>query len=132
MKSMFISIVGALTVFVSGAGAGDVFWNAATGDWDTDALWDTTVEPTGADYAKIDNGGVCTVSQAGEVASRVYVGSAATKSGTLHLVSGDLTLASSLYVGYSGGAGDLLIDSGLLTIGNSLVMGASGASGHVL
>lgn len=133
MKSMFISIVGALTVFVSGAGAGDVFWNAATGDWDNDALWNTSVEPASDDYAKIDNGGVCTVSQAGEVASRVYVGSAATKSGTLHLVSGDLALAGSLYLGSGSGArGSLLVDSGLLTIGKSLVMGASGASGHVL
>ncbi len=133
MKSMFISIVGALTVFVSGAGAGDVFWNAATGDWDNDALWNTSVEPASDDYAKIDNGGVCTVSQAGEVASWVYAGSAGAKTGTLHVVSGDLALAGSLYLGSGSGArGSLLVDSGLLTIGNSLVMGASGASGHVL
>ena len=133
MKCMFLGIVGALTVFVSGAGAGDVFWNAATGDWDDDARWDTSVEPTSADYAKIDNGGVCTVSQAGEVASRVYVGSAAAKTGTLHVVSGDLALAGNLYLGSgSGASADLLVDSGLLTIGGALVMGASGGSGHVI
>jgi hypothetical protein len=65
-----------------------------TGDWGTDANWDSNAEPTAADDAYIGNGLTAAVTQNGEVAQNVTVGHNQTTlpgAGTLNVTGGSLT-----------------------------------------
>jgi len=96
---------------------GETLWNATSGDWDTDALWNPQVEPTALDIVKIYNGGTCTVSQVGEVAYELYLGYGNNNTGTLHVVSGSLDVDDEdIWVGYSGGTGHLIQDGGTINL----------------
>ncbi|MEZ6192647.1 MAG: hypothetical protein R3C45_15340 [Phycisphaerales bacterium] len=70
-----------------------VSWDnsGADGDWDLDAGWDTATEPVSSDKVAIDNGAIVTITQPGEVADEIRLASTSTSSGTIRVLSGDLT-----------------------------------------
>jgi T5SS/PEP-CTERM-associated repeat protein len=93
---------------------------AQSGDWSAPTTW-TPNEPTAADDAFIDGGFTVDVTQPGEVAQRVDLGSASGQSGGLGIASGDLTIAGgplpSVRVGQvAGSTGTLSMTGGTLNI----------------
>ena len=103
-----------------------ILWNGATGDWNTGANWVGGIVPTAADDFAINNGGTAQLSAAGAAISGA-IGSGATDSGTLQVLSGGvLTNSASLFVGRNG-SGTLQI-SGTGSVFNTLGRIAAGAT----
>jgi autotransporter-associated beta strand protein len=92
------------TVFfclASGANAADLYWNVATGDWPTTTNWLPLNEPTASDDAYINNGGTASMTQLGETCRYLYLGDAATESGSIDQSGGTNTVKYFLYLGNS-------------------------------
>ncbi|MEZ6192653.1 MAG: hypothetical protein R3C45_15370 [Phycisphaerales bacterium] len=96
----------------------------ADGDWDLDAGWSTGFEPTASDKVAVDNGRIITISQSGEVADEIRVASTSASSGTLRVLSGDLTFR----LGEIGDEGTGVVNQlgGAVTSTNRLWIGSRG------
>ncbi len=126
MRSAVLSIVVVVTMCSAAMGA-TRYWNAGTGNWNTDSYWGG-YEPTSSDSAHINNGGTAQVTYSGEVASSVTLGSAAGESGSLQVVAGNLSVGSLTAGRY--GTGSITQSNGAITINTSLNLGQyDGSSG---
>jgi hypothetical protein len=96
----------------------------ADGDWDLDTGWSTGFEPTASDKVAVDNGRIITISQSGEVADEIRVASTSASSGTLRVLSGDLTFR----LGEIGDEGTGVVNQlgGAVTSTNRLWIGSRG------
>lgn len=94
---------------------------AASGDWSSAGTW-TPNEPVAADNAFINGGLTVGVSQAGEVANRVDLGTVAGQTGSLNITGGDLTVGSggalpSIRVGQiAGSTGSITMSGGTVNV----------------
>ncbi len=107
-------------------------WNAASGEWHTSGLWNSTGLPTDDDTAFVEGSGggagAVNVDQPGAAAWDVRVGG----DGAATLIvsaGGDLRVVNTLTVGASG-TGSLVVDGGTVTAQN-VVLGSYGFGGSV-
>jgi len=112
-------------------------WDAGGGsgdrDWSTAANWIANTEPTILSNAYINGGFTGVVSQAGERALNLYIGSTnqpsngANSTGRLEQTGGDLLVSNILYIGkYAGAAGSYVISGGTMTTTNFIYVGDQG------
>jgi autotransporter-associated beta strand protein len=107
--------------------AASYYWSASSDDWLTATNWGGTV-PNNSDCAYIQNGGTVTITQTGAQCSCLNLG--ATKTGTVKMTGGDLSVWNSSYVGNSG-TGTFTQSDGTNTISSSLFLGfSSGSNGE--
>jgi autotransporter-associated beta strand protein len=106
--------------------AASYYWNVSSGDWSTADYWGGT-EPASGDDACIQNGGKATITEPGELCYNLYLGTS--KSETIEMTGGGLSVWKSSYVGNSG-TGTFKQSGGTNTISSSLYLGFySGSSG---
>ena len=91
-----------------------------SGDWSTSTNWGGT-EPGSNDVAYVTNGGTATVTDAGEICDRLYVGNVGNEKGTVNITGGDLTSFLS-DVGVSG-TGSVNQSAGTNSVSGHLTLG---------
>jgi len=111
-------------------------WDADGGsdrDWSTALNWTANTEPTILSNAYINGGFTSVVSQAGERAFDLYIGSTnkpshgANSTGRVEQIGGDLLVSNAIYIGkYAGGVGSYFITNGTLTTTNFIYIGDQG------
>jgi len=111
-------------------------WDADAGtdrNWSNNTNWTGGLEPTSINPAYINGSHTAVVSQTGERANVVYVGSTnqpshgANSTGTVEQTGGDLSVGSSLYLGnFTAANGSYHLSGGTLMISNNLYVGAQG------
>jgi len=106
---------------------------AGNRDWSTAANWTANTEPTSVDAAYVNGGYTGVVSQAGERALNVFIGSTnqpsngANSTGRVEQSGGDLVIGSNLFLGkYAGGDGRYVMTGGTLFLTNHLFVGDQG------
>jgi len=78
-------------------------WNVSSGLWSAAGSW-TDGEPNASFIARVNNGGVATVSSTGRACSTLLIGLGAGESGTVELLSGGaLTVGGAVQIGSGGG-----------------------------
>jgi len=117
-------------------------WDADGGadrSWSNGTNWTGGVEPSSANTAYINGGFTSVVSQAGERAFNLYVGSTnqpsngANSTGSVEQTGGDLVVGGSLTLGnYAGGNGKYFISGGSLLVSNLLNIGNQGLGTMVI
>jgi len=108
-------------------------WDAGGGsnrDWSYAPNWTANVEPIAASNAFINGNYTGVVSQVGEVARDLYVGSTGT--GTLLQTGGNLTVNSFTLGSNVGSRGTYQISSGSLVVSNGLFVGDDGRGDFVV
>ena len=127
-------------------------WIVQSGDWKTAANWSGSKVPTSSADAVVDNGGNAFVSTGGATAFGLYAGFSGSKTGSISVPggsisvvstylgydptgrgSGDITKgtwtnSSNMYVGY-GGVGNLNVQGGTITDSNAFIGYNAGSSG---
>ena len=118
-----------LLVLTASGFAGDTHWQVPAGNWGDGSSW-TNGEPSSLDNAYIGNGGEVSIDQPGEACISVFLGKEDYESGTINLVSGELSAANTVQVGYSG-TGTLLHSGGTNAVAATLYLAYdSGSSGR--
>ncbi|MBT6562184.1 MAG: hypothetical protein HON76_06635, partial [Candidatus Scalindua sp.] len=127
--TLCLSLLFTATVPVGVVNAASKFWNVANGDW-SGTNWNSGIvwppqpnvgEPGSGDTAYIDNGGTAQITQSGETAVNVFLGSLGGSSGSINMSAGSLS-TTSMFVGHIG-TGSFIQSGGTVTLSSGLILG---------
>ena len=110
-----------------------IYWNRATANWDQAANWSASRVPNSSDKVDI-SGGKVTANGAGQQAGTIYIGNTVASTGELAVAtSGQLTVASALYLGnVSGARGTASLTGGsLMATGPFILASVASSTGEL-
>jgi T5SS/PEP-CTERM-associated repeat protein len=121
-----------VTVLSFSAIAGNRYWQVATGDWGIHANWGF-LEPGSNDTAFIDNDGTANITQSGEAAMGLQLGTTSLDSGHVNMSAGGLSVGEDEFIGYRG-VGTFMQTGGTNSMDGSLYLGrySSGNGAYTL
>jgi hypothetical protein len=116
-----------ICVFPGRAGAQETVWQTLSGSWSVASNW-TGGDPNWSVIAYVNNGGSVTVTDSGDAARYIYLGSQVGARGSVAVVSGGkLSVHFGEYVGFNG-TGSLVQSGGDNTVAIGLYLGSNAGS----